>query len=398
MAAAELANMVAMDMQDLISNFHPRPGFSRRSEMAAYLRELIVSGKVAAGTKLPPTLELAKACGSHAPAVQAAMNALVKEGLVLRLMGRGTFVRDAAGDLRKVALYVPGGRRVANNFAGHLMRMLEEQLSLRGVRSESWISRRSETLAEQPWEELVAAAKRREIQGVIVPVLEPREVPWLIKLPVPVAFLATEHLPNRVELAAWKPAMDSALAHLASQGCRSIGLITVLSRLAEDVGGDKAESVKFFERFFQLAKDHGLQVQESWIQSPPVELPEKAAARFGYDSFHQLWNQPEKPDALFVYTDVAAQGVLMALGQRQVRVPDELRLVLHRNAEMGLFCPVPASFIDVNVQKVASALVDLLQRLCRGESVAQPMTVEAEFVPESVAAGLDAHATTALAG
>lgn len=72
--------------------------------------------------------------------------------------------------------------------------------------------------------------------------------------------------------------------------------------------------------------------------------------------------------------------------------------VLHRNVEMGLFCPVPASFIDVSVQAVAAALVDLLQRIYRGESVPQPMRVAAEFVPEDATAGLETGEPAALAG
>ncbi len=388
-----------MDTQDLISNFHPRPGFSRRSEMAAYLRELIVSGKVAAGTKLPPMGILATAWGTHPPAVQAAMNALVKEGLVLRLMGRGTFVREKTTGLRQVALYISGNRWAgqANTFVGHLMPTLVDHFGELGVRAQPWISRRPRHLADQPWEELESAAKRREIQGVIVAATDQREAAWLMKLPVPVVFLAGMSFPNRLALSL-DGAISESIAHLASCGCRSIGLITVFSRFNKDSSGNKVDSVRFFERFFQLAADHGLKVKESWIPAPEVDVPEKSAAKFGYDSFHQLWNQSEKPDALVVHTDVVAHGVLMALGQRQVRVPHDLRLVLHRNVEMGLFCPVPASFIDLHIQKVATTLADLLQRLCRGESVPQPMTVEAEFVPESVAAGLDAHATTALAG
>ena len=391
-----------MDVHDLIANFKPRPGISRRSEMAAYLRELITSQKISAGTKLPPTMDLARAWGSHAPAVQAAMNSLVKEGLVQRLMGRGTFVRADVGALRKVALYIPSGRRVTNNFVGHLMRNLDEQYARRGVRTEIWLSRRPEAAAEEPWKELILAANRREIQGVIVPMLEPREIEWLTQLPVPVAFLAMEHVSNRVDQPVLEPAVEKAMAYLADQGCRNIGLITVLSRQAQETGGQKSEAVEFHEHFSQAARRHGLEVRDNWIESPTVNtgvgLAEQQAAKFGYESFHKLWNQPEKPEALLVHTDVAAQGVLMALGQRQVRVPEDLRLVLHRNAEIGLFCPVPASFIEVKVQEVAAALVSLLDRISRGQAVTEPVHVAAAFVPEDIAATSAISAALAVAG
>ena len=388
-----------MNVDDLMANFKPRPGISKRSEMAAYLRQQIVSEKIAAGTKLPPTLELAKAWGSHAPAVQAAMNALVKEGLVLRLMGRGTFVRQQTTGLKQVALYISGNRWAgqANTFVGHLMHILEYELRGQGIRAQPWISQRPPTLAAQPWEDLVQAAKRREIQGVIVAELDPQEAPWLMQLPVPVVFMASEVLPNRVALLLADGIRDS-ISHLSGCGCRSVGLITVLSRLTQEAGDRQEESAEFFRQFQQISSDHGLEVRESWIQSPPVEFPEKAAARFGYESFHALWNQPEKPEALLVYTDVAAQGVLMALGQRRVRVPEELHLVLHRNAEIGLFCPVAASFIDVRVQKLAAAMVGTLQRIYRGESVPQPITVAVDFVPEDATVNVAGGEVAAVAG
>lgn len=45
------------------------------------------------------------------------------------------------------------------------------------------------------------------------------------------------------------------------------------------------------------------------------------------------------------------------LVQAGIRVPQDLRLVLHRNAEVGLFCPVPVAFVDVHIAEVAAALI-----------------------------------------
>ena len=386
-----------MKMHQVIKGFQPQRGISMRSQVKKYLRKVILEGQLPPGSKLPPTLELAAAWGTHVPAVQAAMASLVKEGLVKRLMGRGTFVSEQVEGLRKVALYISRGRRHTHNFAGYLMQALEAQLAQRGIRSEPWINRQPDSLAEQPWDNLEQAAKRREIQGVIVAELDPQEAPWLTQLPVPVVFMATELLPNRVVLSLADGIRDS-ITHVAGCGCRSVGLITVLSRATPGARDRQGTSEEFFRQFQQSSSDHGLEVRESWIQSPPVELPEKAAARFGYESFHALWNQPEKPEALVVHTDVAAQGVLVALGQRRVRVPEDLHLVLHRNAELGLFCPVPASFIDVSVQDVAAALVDLLQRIYRGESVPQPLSVPLGFVPEDATPSVVSGEFTAVAG
>ena len=386
-----------MKMHQVIKGFQPQRGISMRSQVKKYLRKVILEGQLPPGSKLPPTLELAAAWGTHAPAVQAAMASLVKEGLIKRLMGRGTFVSEQVEGLRKVALYISRGRRHTHNFAGYLMQALEAQLAQRGIRSEPWINRQPDSLAEQPWDNLEQAAKRREIQGVIVVAVDVREAAWLAKLPVPVVFLASEPLANRVAMS-MDDALDDAMASVASQGCRSIGMINVVARAAKSDAGEHYAAAAFYENFNAAAGRHGLAVRSEWIQSPPVDVSEQAAAKFGYESFHKLWNQAKKPEAIFVHTDVAAQGVLIALGQRRVRVPEDLHLVLHRNAELGLFCPVPASFIDVSVQKLAAALVDLLQRIYRGESVPQPLSAPLGFVPEDATPSVVSGEFAAVAG
>ena len=61
-------------------------------------------------------------------------------------------------------------------------------------------------------------------------------------------------------------------------------------------------------------------------------------------------------------------------------MPDELSLVLHRNAEVGLFCPYPAAYVDVHTTPVAQGLLDILDRQFRGED-AQPGVMKYELVP-----------------
>ena len=384
-----------MEMAQVISEFKPVAGISMRAQIEKYLRELIADGRLPAGTKLPPTLGLANAWGTHAPTIHSAMVALVKDGLVERRKQRGTFVRAGTGELRNVALYVPGDRCRHNNFIEGLMHALEAEFALHGVRTGRWINRQTDQSPDQEWQPFIQAARRREFQGGVLLAVDPREVAWLAKMPVPLAALCLEPVPNR----AW-PRIDAALGqamqHLAAQGCRHVGLISANSAPTPVKKGEKSPSVEFHETFRRLAGEHGLQLQERWILSPPEEVPEKAAAQFGFESFHRLWDQRERPDALVVFTDVVAQGVLMALAQRQVRVPEDLRLVLHRNKELGLFCLVPASFMDVSVHQMAAVLVDLLQRASRGQGVPHPVDVSAAFVPEQPVVRRAAAATTAL--
>ncbi len=70
-------------------------------QLADYLRELIVTGRLAAGEKLPATRELAASIGMGRNTANLAYRTLVDEGVLLAHVGQGTFVSGAA--LRTVA-------------------------------------------------------------------------------------------------------------------------------------------------------------------------------------------------------------------------------------------------------------------------------------------------------
>lgn len=62
----------------------------------ARIRELIVSGALPPGHRLPPERELALKMGVQRRVVRKALSALAEEGIVSRQVGRGTFVGRAA--------------------------------------------------------------------------------------------------------------------------------------------------------------------------------------------------------------------------------------------------------------------------------------------------------------
>lgn len=64
------------------------------AEVAAVLRHQILSGELAAGTKLPALRELTEELGVARMTIVQAMNALEDEGLIEKHSGRGTFVKS----------------------------------------------------------------------------------------------------------------------------------------------------------------------------------------------------------------------------------------------------------------------------------------------------------------
>jgi DNA-binding transcriptional MocR family regulator len=88
---------------------HPQPTEIRQySQLASWLREQIVSGRIALGDKLPGEEALKRSIGVDRSVVRRAIQVLREESLVVTRHGLGSFV--AAVPTRQVAVLYPGDR------------------------------------------------------------------------------------------------------------------------------------------------------------------------------------------------------------------------------------------------------------------------------------------------
>jgi len=170
---------------------------------------------------------------------------------------------------------------------------------------------------------------------------------------------------------------------LARQGCRSVGLIGPID--PEDVGSNpdaySSHWLGILEHFVAVAGDLKLQVKNSWMQICRSRdwMRERTHSQFGYEGFMNLWGQPEKPEGLVVYPDSVVTGTIMAIREKQVRVPKDLKLVLCKNETIDLFCPMPATFLVLSERDTARALMKQIQRQFRGESC-EPISLPFKIV------------------
>ncbi len=359
-------------MNSKINQFKPQRRLSMRMQITDAVRKMVLSGKLAAGSRLPSTQELAAQWDANVMTVQHALTPLVKEGLLDRTPQVGTFVRKREERLTRVGIYASGDlwRNSAYAFGRTLCNELHRQLSGDDISEDVWVDPRPTAEQGKPWDELVRAAAERRFQVLIVPGVGLPELAWLQKLAVPVVYLSSANIRNKVSMDGPQWA-EGALKILAGQGCRRVGAICSVKLPEDGIAGSSCESRQFYLALERNAIRLGLELRPEWIVRPEKDFVNIAVEvpQFGYDSFQALWRQSERPEGIVVYEDVTASGVLMAIKSEQIRVPEDLKLVLHRNAEVGLFCPVPASFMDVNISEVAAALISQAQKLYNGEEV-----------------------------
>lgn len=77
-----------------LSLVQPEPGQSRYAAVASALRERIVAGEWAPGAALPSEQTLAQQHGIALSTLRRSLELLAEQGLVERIHGRGTFVRE----------------------------------------------------------------------------------------------------------------------------------------------------------------------------------------------------------------------------------------------------------------------------------------------------------------
>jgi len=344
------------------------------------MRELLLSGKFAPGDRIPSLRNLAAAWGTNPSTVDAALAVLEKEGLLVRHHGKGTFVQKRNEKLTCVGVY----SRTTNDapFAHAVREMVKQELHSAGIEMDVWVDSRPIDRHDTPWEPLVKAAEQRRIQAFIgvetdIPLLK-----WQQRLSVPSAFLGgLPSLPNCVNVDP-KQMVEISLRELARQGCRSVGVIAPVmdaDRFAHPDGSHNAW-LGALEHFTTVAVELGLVMKNEWMRLLAHHEPGvKGQERFGYEEFLNLWSQPEKPEGLLILNDVSARGALMAMCEKHVRVPEELKLVLQKNESIDLFCPMSATFVVASEREVARALIGQVQKQFRGESC-EPISLPFKLV------------------
>ncbi len=358
---------------------HRQPAYQ---QIADALRGQILSGELKPRTRLPSTEELAKLWQSSYFTVHTALSALAKEGLVERRHGSGTCVADPRSRFTCAGLYY--GENVWQEEESAVYRNIHTALQARFDRLKKqtrvFIDSRPKTQQHELLPSLAEAIKNHEIQCLIAPVVNASDLPALIKLTIPTAFFQGVSVPNRVQIDE-QSFLEQGLQRLVAQGCRSVGLISSLC----PTGLDKCKAPAFYENFDRLTRSKGVETRDAWVRKP--YRPPQSFGAYGYREFRKLWSQAERPEGLIACYDTVERGVITAMLEVGVRVPEQLKVFFHRNANVALLCPFPASWGVVREELVADAFIQLIDQQFNGEETS-PIEVPLVFEETTEIVGL----------
>jgi DNA-binding transcriptional regulator YhcF (GntR family) len=324
-------------------------------QITRHMRGLILSKALVAGTRLPTLTELTKLWNASYCTVQTALTPLVNEGLLTRHQRRGTLVAENTRQIKTVGIYSGSSfwRIKPAAFYQTLYDELCEHFENLGIGVHLFVDSRLKEEQGTPWKPLSTAIDRSEVNAVVSLLQSSDAVSWLGELPIPVGMLTLTG-PRRCQV---HFQMDNflrdCLVRLKERKCRSVALIC---------GGGLPD----FDSFFELAAEIGLKCRPEWVcrrSSWPEDFED-----FGIESFAEIWSGATKPDGLIIYPDNIALGVIIGILQHGVRVPEDLKLVLHCNEEVYFPCPMPADWQVVSIGKIVAALWENLRAQADGKS------------------------------
>ncbi len=357
-------------------------GQALHRQITNHLRTLIYSGDLPAGAKLPRMHDLAAQWRTNYFTVHTALTALAQEGLLERKPRVGTFVRKKEKGLTSVGIYygdeilVKRERAFYRSVHSQLLALLQRER----IAARVFIDCRPRERQREPLLELAESVQSGAIQGLIVPLVN-HGMSWINLMPLPTSiFSGMRSAQSRIHVD-YLEIINMALEAFQRAGCRTVGLIHPDARPSGKDNPDENLPAAFRASLDKF----GLKTRKSWLRVPV--LYQDFQERYGYQEIHKLWSLAERPDGLFIYPENVCRGAVLALLEKRVRVPEDLKLVLHKNERDEFLCPLAADWIVTHEKEIAEALLQQIKDRFAGLEP-RSYDIHQQFVPAAEAASI----------
>ena len=140
-----------------------------------------------------------------------------------------------------------------------------------------------------------------------------------------------------------------AAEHLLAIGCK---------RIAHIRGPQNSAGNRRCKGFTETLQKHNRPLRpEHLVTTASADVGGKAHA---IEAFHQLFDLPHPPDAIFCFNDVMAIGIETAAAERGIRIPADLALIGCGNLHYDDALRVPLTSIDQRSSEIGSRVARLI--------------------------------------
>ena len=137
-----------------------------------------------------------------------------------------------------------------------------------------------------------------------------------------------------------------ATKHLIENGHKYIGIIA--GELTKTTAKTR------YEGFIHAMKEAGLTVNPNWVMEGFFE-PED-----GYECMNKILSQDNLPTAVFCCNDVMALGAISAIGEKSLRVPEDISIIGYDNIHASRFYSPPLTTVHQSKSRLGVQAVNLL--------------------------------------
>ena len=358
----------------ILSTFRPRVGFVMYRQISDFVRDLIRNGQLAENFRMPGQRELSELWSADQYTVNKALNLLVKEGLLQKSQGVGTFVRPKEQKISRVGIYLARPYSLDKlDYYSHLLFMLKTILDHRKIGCSFFYDPRPEF--EQKPEvpsDLAAAIKNHEIDGLIGVKINDITGEWIHDLKIPVV-VGNNRLRPHVVANDFNTVCANILQWAHDNHIRSLGCIT--PSLIEPWREEKNLSVSLLDAL----RKSNLEFRDEWFITPEHYIYDDTGEEFAKSAALQFFELDRLPEALLIYPDIVAQVALQNIPKEKIPPPEKFKLLLHRNRELPYHSWYPCSWLEFSIQEFAQALIDSLLNY-QNEAADQPRMVNLKVV------------------
>ncbi|WP_269523332.1 GntR family transcriptional regulator [Coraliomargarita parva] len=326
-----------------------------------HLREQILQTRLQAGAALPSMQEIAQLWESNYFTIHRALTPLVKEGLLVRHKGVGTFVADAKPKLETVGIYY-GSDIISDprhGYAIQLHRLLYQELKRKGLKIHTWLEpREMEEAQSEILPEVKQAAELQKIQALVTIMTTTEVNKQMQSLPLPVVQFSSAPKSQNVYFPV-REFLTLALQRASEKGYQTIGFITSPSLLLTYIRKHNRSEAASFSIVQKLCAKAGLETRPSWYHSiDSGKLSQEEEKLQILDAYRKLQGKgKQKPDVVLIFPDNNLVTLQTALEERQENCHPELKIISHRNDPLAFPMPQGPYYIATSLKSVAEGLV-----------------------------------------
>lgn len=195
---------------------------------------------------------------------------------------------------------------------------------------------------------------RRRIDGLILLLTYYEhvrdELDALVRQRKPLVLIGTTPSTMDIARTSYKEGAVAVMKHLLEQGHRQIGFIYVRDEAYPEQGTDRLVAYR------QGLQSVGMTTDDSLIRYCGTSIDE------GYQAGLSLLDLASPPTAMIAINDLLAMGVMRAVNERHLRIPDDISVASFDDIEMAAYLNPPLTTVHIDAEELGRAATRLIFR------------------------------------